>query len=105
MTKRVPLSALLVGLVVVIAATIYYLGTAATTPESLPAAADGAAKPAAAESKNGKEGELKTVNTPPRIAAGRFAPEAKSMEEFSSNPKRDPSEKLVIKISSERGFP
>lgn len=100
MTKRVPVSALFVGLAVIIAVTIYYLG--APVPESAPVAAE-PAKPAPAEAKLGTEGEMKTVSKPPRIAAGRFAPEAKSMEEFSSNPKRDPSETLVIKTFAERG--
>lgn len=100
MTKRIPISAVLAGLLVLIAVTIYYLGSSAGTPEGIPVAAQAPATPAPVG--NGKDGQLKTVNTPPVLKAGRFASEAKSMEEFSSNPKRDPSEKMVIQIFADR---
>lgn len=101
MTKRIPISAFLAGLVVVIAASIYYLSSSGSAPENVPVAINSPATPAPAGV--GKEGQLKTVNKPPVLKAGRFAQEAESMEEFSSNPKRDPEEKLVIQIFAERG--
>ena len=102
MTKRVPISAFLIALVGIISGTIYYLGKPAAPAESTGTLVEAQVSAQATSLPRSAEGELKTVTKAPRIAKGRLEPEASSMEEFSSNPKRSPEEKLVIKISADR---
>jgi hypothetical protein len=90
---------LLAALSISIIGSIYYLSipTASTTAPAVPAAVT--AKP-----DQSKEGSMQTVMTPPKTFNGRRSPEAASAEEYSSNPKRDPSEQLVLDISAQRGI-
>jgi hypothetical protein len=90
---------LLAALSISIIGSIYYLGipTAPTTAPAVPAAAP--AKP-----DQSKEGSMQAVMTPPKTFNRRGSPEAASAEAYSSNPKRDPSEQLVLDISAQRGI-
>jgi hypothetical protein len=89
---------LLTVLAILIAGSIYYLST--PVPPTVPPAASTKEPSRAGESK---EGSMETVMTPPKTFNGRRSPAAASMDEFSSNPKRDPSEQLVLDIAGERG--
>lgn len=91
----------LLALVALIAGVIYYLGIPAPVQETKAVAVSTQAPPAGTHA--GNEGALVTVTTPPKLFNGRLSPEATSMEEFSSNPKRDPEEQRVLDIAGERG--
>jgi hypothetical protein len=40
--------------------------------------------------------------TPPKTFIGRLSPEAASLEEFSSNPKRDPEEERILDLAGDK---
>ncbi|HET6408748.1 MAG TPA: hypothetical protein VFG14_12760 [Chthoniobacteraceae bacterium] len=89
------------AIIALIAGTVIYLNSPQSSPAPELSTATESMKPAV--SASGTEGSLKTVTTPPRLHNGRLSPEAKSTEEFSSNPKREPGEQAVLEIAAERG--
>jgi hypothetical protein len=48
---------------------------------------------------------METVMTPPKTFQGRLSPEAESIEEFSSNPKRDPEEQQILDLAVDNKVP
>ena len=48
---------------------------------------------------------METVTTPPKTFQGRLSPEAESIEEFSSNPKRDPEEQQILDLAGDHKIP
>jgi hypothetical protein len=99
MNSRVRLGAL-VALVLLTGGSIVYLslptpGREANAPDQSKGAEDFAAK----------QGKIEAVMTPPKTFKGREGKGEFSPENYSSNPPRDPSEKLVLKIAGERGVP
>lgn len=103
MRTRFLVIAAITALVVLITGAGYYL-TIPIKPSAATAVVD-VAPTKTVGSVAGKEGTIATVTTPPKLFNGRLSPEATSMEEFSSNPKRDPAEQQILDIVGERGVP
>lgn len=101
MKKRLPFSAFVVVSVALISGVLYYLSIPVTTATHVPVVSV-PGKPAATHA--GTEGSMVTVMTPPKTFNGRLSPEATSIEEFSSNPKRDPEEQKVLDLVAERAL-
>jgi hypothetical protein len=101
MRTRLIVSGLVVATISLIGGIIYYLSIPAE-PSAFPVATIEAQKPA--EKHAGQEGSLVTVTTPPQLFNGKLSPEATSMDEFSSNAPRDPSEQQVIDLAEDRAL-
>ncbi len=100
MRKRFLVSVLIIALIGLISGVVIYLNTPAATVVPV-LAVPRVGKPT--EAVEAREGTMKTVVTPPQTFNGRLSPEATSIEEFSSNPKRDPEEQQVLDIAGARG--
>jgi hypothetical protein len=101
MRTRSPSGIGILAIIFLIGGIAIYLNVPYNPPA--PALSTTAQPTEAAVAVSGKEGSLKTVTTPPKLYNGRLSPEAKSIEEFSSNPKREPGEQAVLDIAGERG--
>src|SRR5215207_3069192 len=99
MRTRILVSGVIIALVILIGGTIYYLNIPDAAPTATALISSNLVKPHDANA--GTEGSMEAVMTPPKTFAGRLSPEATSLEEFSSNPKRDPSEQLVLDVAAE----
>ena len=91
----------IVAFVALIAGVIYYLNIPTHSVAPMTVAVS---EPHSAASHASEEGTMVVVTTPPKTFNGRLSPEATSMEEFSSNPKRDPEEQLVLDLAGDRGL-
>ena len=98
MQKRILATGLFVSPLLLIAGVIIYLQMPSNT--AAPVEIAKASPPVAS-----KEGSLRTVTTPPKLFNGKLSQEASSVDDFSSNPKRDPEEQQVLDLAAERGVP
>jgi len=98
MKSRIRVGAVLAGLASLIVGLLYYLSYPLSPSHQV-----GAELPKTDRTPASKEGTVKAVTTPPRTFKGRQDTDAVAMGEFSSNPKRDPAEQLVLDIAIERG--
>src|SRR5688500_6492053 len=101
MNQRLRIAFLISAVLAVVTGALYHFSLPSEEPPSLPVAVSDEDKPDL--SVAGKDGILHTVMTPPKLFNGRLSPETDSAEDFSSNPKRDETEKLVLRISAEHG--
>ncbi len=99
-TRRLK-TAVIVSLVGCLAGVAYYFAISAS--QKVPQAVAVTEQPVPAVPLAGAEGKMEAVTTPPKTFGGRNSPDAESMEEFSSNPKRDAAEQQVLDIAAERG--
>ncbi|RYD64557.1 MAG: hypothetical protein EOP84_32630 [Verrucomicrobiaceae bacterium] len=101
MENRLLVSAALVAVIALIAGVAFYLSIP-VAPEVQAPIVSASIAPAAVHA--GTEGSMVTVTTPPKTFNGRLSPEATSIEEFSSNPKRDPEEQQVLDLAAEKAL-
>ncbi len=104
MRTRILVIGLVVATVILIAGVTLYLRTPTSTSSSVSAPLVSVPS-SPVKSLAGEEGSMVTVTTPPKLFNGKLSPEATSMDEFSSNPKRDPEEQAVLDLAGERGTP
>lgn len=101
MNSRIRAGGVFTILVGTIGGLIYYLSIPLSSTTN--AISAGAQQVQNASNAERKEGKMEAVMTPPKTFKGRSATEPSPIEEFSSNPKRDPSEQMVLDIAAERG--
>ncbi|MDB6155116.1 MAG: hypothetical protein JWL90_3569 [Chthoniobacteraceae bacterium] len=104
MRNRLSIGALSVAVIGLILGVVYYLNLPGPLPPPIALATSEPVKPAEIQpAKDAAQGVMETVTTPPKTFGGQLSPDATSMEEFSSNPKRDPAEQGVLDLAAERG--
>jgi len=102
MKTRLICTTLVIAVLALIGGVILYLR--APLPVSTAAPELVATKVAESPQQHGAEmGTMETVTTPPRPFNGHFSPGTTNMEDFSSNPKRDPEEQRVLDIAAQTG--
>jgi hypothetical protein len=102
--KKLPLfTAFLTVVIALVGGVVYYLNAPASGL-SAPAPVSEKADLLPASNAASKEGAMEVVMTPPKTFNGLLSPEASSPEEFSSNPKRDPSEQGVLDLVAVKGL-
>ncbi len=102
MRTRIFVSVLGLSVIGLVAGVIYYLNIPAPSAPSPELTMAPAAASQSVEIVASREGTMETVTTPPKTFTGRLSPEASSMEEFSTNPKRDPAEQNVLDLAADR---